>query len=424
MKLLLKNTRLLDMVGDFPEIKEKDILIEGNKIVEISDKINTEVEKVIDCNKNIVMPGLINTHTHLAMSIFKGYKDDRCLMDWLNNAIWPVEDKFVEEDFYWNSYASCLELLRTGTTTCNDMYFGMRNVVKAIEDVGIRAVVSWCITDNSIGNKPEETIEYSQKYNNQNSKIKVYTSFHAPYTCNPDTIKLVVELAKKLNTGIHIHLSETLDEENQIKDRYGKTATEYLSDLGVFELPVILAHGIYFNKSDLEIIKNIKGGVSHNPISNCKLASGICDVISLRKKGLRVGLGTDGSGSTSTLDLFEEMKATAFLQKIKNLNPEAIDAYNILKMSTIEGAEVLGLQDEIGTIEVGKKADIIVIDTSSLKFVPENDIASLLVYVANGNDVITTIVDGKVLMENKRFLFSDENVVKEQVNKNAKRLLM
>ena len=424
MKLLLKNANLLDMVKDFPEIKKRDILIENNRIAEISEEINIDSDKIIDCKNNLVMPGFVNTHNHLAMSVFRGYKDDKSLMDWLNNAIFPVEDKFTEEDFYWNSYESCLELIQTGTTTCNDMYFGMKNIVKAIEDSGIRAVVSWCITDSSIGTKPEETLEYSEKFNNdENSRIKVYVSFHAPYTCNPDTIKLTVDLAKKAKTGIHVHLSETLDEENEIKEKYGKTPTEYLRDLGVFEVPVILAHGIHFSKSDIEIIKNINGGISHNPISNCKLASGICDVVGLRENGIKVGIGTDGTGSTSTLDMFEEMKLVAFLQKIKNMNPEAIKAYDILKMATIEGAKVLGLQDEIGTIEVGKKADMIIIDTKGLRFTPMNDIATTLVYSANGSDVLTTIVDGKVLMENRKFLVSDEELVKQHVRENAERLL-
>lgn len=420
--LLLKNARLLDMVGDKPDIKECDILVKENKIAKIEKNIEENADKVIDCKKNLVMPGLVNTHNHLAMSVFRGYKDDKKLMDWLNNAIWPIEDKFIDEDFYWNSYESCLELLQTGTTTCNDMYFGMKNVVRAIEDTGIRGVVSWCITDNSIGTKPEETLEYAKKYNNEDSRIRVYASAHAPYTCNPDTIKLVVNLAKEAKTGIHVHLSETLDEENGIMEKYGKTATEYLNDLGVFEVPVILAHGIHFSDSDIDIIRNIKGGISHNPISNCKLASGICDVVKLRINGIKVGLGTDGTGSTTTLDMFEEMKTAAYLQKIKYMDPEAIKSYDILKMATIEGAEVLGLQDEIGTIEVGKKADIIVIDTTNLRFTPENDLATSLVYAANGSDVLTTIVDGKVLMENRNFVNVDLNEVKKHINQNTKRL--
>lgn len=302
------------------------------------------------------MPGLVNTHTHLAMSIFRGYKDDKSLMDWLQNAIFPVEDKFEKKHFYWNSYMSCLEMIKSGTTTCNDMYFGIEHSLPAIIDSGIRAIISWCITDDSIRNKPEETRKYANIYNNKESRIKVYTSAHAPDTCNPESVKLVVDLAKELNTGIHVHLSETITEENEIKEKYKKTPTEYFKDLGVFDVPAILAHGIHFSDSDIEIIKNINGGVSHNPISNCKLASGICDVVKLRKNGIKVGLGTDGTGSTTTLDLFEEMRLTAYLQKISKMNSEAIRAYDILKMATIEGAEVLGLDKEIGTIEVRKKS--------------------------------------------------------------------
>lgn len=423
MSLLLKNARILDMVGEEPQIRLGDIYIEENKIVKIEPKIDIEATKVIDCENNIVMPGLVNTHTHLAMSVFRGYKDDKSLMDWLENAIFPVEDKFEKQDFYWNSYLSCLEMIKTGTTTCNDMYFGMENVVDAIEESGMRAVISWCITDNSIRNKPDETRKYAKIYNNENSRIKVYTSAHAPYTCNPETVKLVVDLAKELNTGIHIHLSETITEEKGTKENYGKTATEYFKDLNTFDVPVVMAHGIHFQDSDIEILKNVKGGISHNPVSNCKLASGICDVVNLRKNGIKVGLGTDGTGSTTTLDLFEEMRLAAYLQKVSKMDPEAICAYDILKMATIEGAEVLGLENEIGTLEVGKKADIIIIDTSDLKFTPENDITTNLVYAATGMDVKTTIIDGNVIMEDRKFTNISEELVKENVIKNAKRVL-
>ncbi len=423
MTLLIKNARLLDMIGDEPNVKDRDILIRDNKIAEIKENINEteEIGKIIDAKKMIVMPGLVNTHTHLAMSVFRGYKDDRSLMDWLNNAIFPVEDKFEKQDFYWNSYLSCLEMIRSGTTTCNDMYFGMEEIVPAIEESGIRAIVSWCITDDSVRDKPEQTKKYAKLFNNKESRIRVYTSAHAPYTCKPETVKLVVDLAKDLNTGIHLHLSETVDETNIIKTKYSKTSTEYFKDFNVFDVPVVLAHGIYLSDSDIEILKNVKGGISHNPISNCKLASGICDVTKLRKNGIKVGLGTDGTGSTTTLDLFEEMKLTAYLQKIKYMNSEIIKAWDILKMATIEGAEVLGLQDEIGTLEVGKKADIIIVDTGDL--IPENDVATNLVYAVNGNNVVTTIIDGKVIMENRKLLNSSFEKVKEEVIKNAKRVL-
>lgn len=423
MKLLIKNAYLLDMVGDVPNIRKTDILVVDNRIAKIEENIEDSEAQVIDAKENVVMPGLVNTHTHLAMSIFRGYKDDKKLMDWLENAIFPVEDKLQPDDIYWNSYLSCIELIKSGTTTFNDMYFRMDKTIEAAEESGLRAVIAWCITDTSIKDKITRTREYHEKYNYPNSKIKVYVSAHAPYSCSPDTIQLCVDLAKELETGLHIHLSETLEEDKIIRERYGKTGTEYLYDLQAFEVPVVLAHGIYISDSDIEILKNIKGGISHNPISNCKLSSGVCDVIKLRKNGINVGLGTDGIGSTTTLDMFEEMKTAAYLQKINTMDPTSIKAYDILKMATIEGAKVLQLEDEIGTVEVGKKADLIIINKNKTHLYPENDLCTNLVYSANGADVDTVIVDGKILMQNRKLVSINEKLVRKNVAKVVKRLL-
>lgn len=423
MKTLIKNATLLDMVGEEPNLRKTDILIEENKIVKIEENIEEPNIEIIDAKEKVVMPGFVNTHTHLAMSIFRGYKDDQKLMDWLENAIFPVEDKLRPDDIYWNSFLSCIELIKTGTTTFNDMYFRMDKTIEAVEESGLRGVIAWSITDTSIKDKITRTREYHEKYNHENSRIKVYVSAHAPYSCSPDTIQLCVDLAKELNTGIHIHLSETLQEDKIIRKKYNKTGTEYLNDLHVFDVPVVLAHGIYISDSDLEILKNIKGGISHNPISNCKLSSGICNVGKLRKNGINVGLGTDGIGSTTTLDMFEEMKTAAYLQKVNTMDPTAIKAYDLLKMATIEGARVLGLEDEIGTIEVGKKADIIFINTNKTHLYPENDLCTNLVYSANGADVDTVIVDGKIIMQNRKLLHINEKDVKKNIAKVVKRLL-
>ena len=423
MKTLIKNATLLDMVDDVPNIRKTDILIEDKKIAKIEEGIEDDRAQVIDAKEKVVMPGLVNTHTHLAMSIFRGYKDDQKLMDWLENAIFPVEDRLRPEDIYWNSFLSCIELIKSGTTTFNDMYFRMDKTIEAVEESGLRGVIAWCITDTSIKDKITRTREYHEKYNYPDSKIKIYVSAHAPYSCSPDTIQLCVDLAKELNTGIHIHLSETLQEDKIIRERYNKTGTEYLNDLHVFDVPVVLAHGIYISDSDLEILKKIKGGISHNPISNCKLSSGICDVTKLRKNGINVGIGTDGIGSTTTLDMFEEMKTAAYLQKINTMEPTSIKAYDILKMATIEGARVLGLDDEIGTIEVGKKADLIFINTNKKHLYPENDLCTNLVYSANGADVDTVIIDGKLIMQNRKLLNINEKQVKKNIAKVVKRLL-
>lgn len=426
MRTLITNAYILDMVGDTANIEKKEILINNNIIEKIDKEIDKsiEIDEKINAKNMLVMPGLVNTHTHLAMSIFRGYKTDKKLMDWLENAIFPVEEKLKPEDIYWNSYLSCLEMIKSGTTTCNDMYFGMNKTVEAIEDTGLRAVIAWCIKDDSIKDKVEKTREYAKRYNNdKNSKIKIFVSADAPHTCNPDTINLCVNLAKELNTGLHIHLAETLDEETKIKSRYNKRSTEYLNDLNVFDVPVVLAHGIYVSDSDIEILKNIKGGISHNPISNCKLSSGICDVVKLRNNGISIGLGTDGIGSTTTMDMFEEMKTAAYLQKVNTMEPSSISAYDILKMATIDGAKVLGMEDQIGSLEPGKKADMIFIKTDKLHLCPENDICANIVYSSNGADVETVMIDGKIIMQNRKMVNLDEKQVMKQVKKIAKRLL-
>ena len=423
MKTLITNAYVLDMVEDTANIERKDILINDNIIEKVEADITDEYDEKINAKNMIIMPGLVNTHTHLAMSIFRGYKDDKKLMDWLENVIYPVEDKLKPEDIYWNSYLSCLEMIKSGTTTCNDMYFGMNKTVEAIKDTGLRAVVAWCIKDDSLRDKVEKTKEYAKKYNyDKNSKIKIYVSADAPHTCNPDTISICVDLAKELNTGIHIHLAETLEEEEKIRDDYEKRSTEYLNDLNVFDVPVVLAHGIYVSDSDIDILKKIKGGISHNPISNCKLSSGICNVVKLRNNGINVGLGTDGIGSTSTMDMFEEMKTAAYLQKVNTMEPTSIKAYDILKMATIEGAKVLGMDDQIGTIEPGKKADMIFIRTDRIHLCPDNDVCSNIVYSANGADVDTVMIDGKIIMQNRKMVDIDEKEVIRQVKKIAKRI--
>jgi 5-methylthioadenosine/S-adenosylhomocysteine deaminase len=425
MRTLITNAYILDMVGDTPNIRKTDILINENIIEKIDKDIQTDEDcEKINAKNMLIMPGLVNTHTHAAMSIFRGYKADKKLMDWLEETIFPVEDKLEPDDIYWNSYLSFLEMIKSGTTTCNDMYFGMEKSVEALEATGMRAVVGWTITDDAINGKLEKTREFAKKYNKDGSRITIYIAPNAPDSCSPETIKICVDTAKELGTGIHIHLAETIDEDTMIKDRYDKSSTEYLADLGVFDVPVVLANGIYISDEDLDILKehNAKVGVAHNPISNCKLSSGICDVVKLRKNGINVGLGTDGIASTTTLDMFEEMKTAAYLQKVNTMEPNSITAYDILKMATIEGAKVLGLDKEIGTIEEGKKADIIFIKTDKIHLCPENDVCSNIVYSANGADVEKVMIDGKIVMQNRKMTNLDEKEVMRRVKKIAKRL--
>ena len=308
-------------------------------------------------------------------------------------------------------------LIYLGTTCCNDMYFRMERVIDALNDSGMRGLVSWCFTDDSIRDKVEKTRKYASFYNHPDSRIKICVSAHAPYTCNPDTMKLCLDLAKEIHSPLHVHLAETKDEVDTIEKTYGKSPTQYLSDLGFLDVPIILAHGIYLSDEDISLLKNIRGGISHNPISNCKLSSGICDVTKLHKNSILVGLGTDGVGSTTTLDMFEEMRLTAYLQKVHTMDPTSIKAYDVLKMATIDGAKVMGMDHEIGTIEVGKRADLILVDMNSFHLFPDNDICSNLVYSANGGDVDTVMIDGNILMKNKKVLDPNMKKVKKEVKR-------
>jgi len=427
MKTLITNAYVLDMVGNTANIQQKDIIINNNIIEKIDNNLkqnNEEYYKIIDAKNMLVMPGLINTHTHLAMSIFRGHKTDKKLVNWLENAIFPVEEKLSSEDIYWNSYITCLEMIKSGTTTCNDAYFRMDKTVEAIRDVGMRAIVAWCIKDDSIKNKPEKTREFAKKYNNDiNSKIKICVSADAPHTCNPETIKLCVDLAKELGTNLHIHLSETLDEESKVEDKYHKRSTEYLKDLDVFKVPVVLAHGIYINDDDINILKNIKGGISHNPISNYQISSGTCDVEKLKKNGITIGLGTDGINNNTTMDMFEEMKWAAFLQQNNSIDSKEILAYDILRMATIDGAKLLGMEDQIGSIEEGKKADMIFIKNEKFDYSNPNDICNTLVYYINGADVNSVMIDGELIMQERKMININEKNVMKQVKKIAKRLV-
>ena len=419
--ILIKNAYIVSMVSP---ISKADLLVEDGVIKEIGI-IDKEADKVIDASGKVVMPGLINGHTHLAMSIFRGYSDELELMEWLSKKMWPIEDKMVAEDVYYASLLSIIEMIKSGTTTFNDQYFFEDETARAANEIGIRGVLSRCIIGDGEGAelrlKEAENL-YNAWNNISNGKIKVCVGIHAPYTCPPETIQKSVELAKKLNTPIHIHYLETEDEIKQINETYNKTVTEYLEENGVFGYKTILAHGVWTQEDDARKLKNYDTAIIHNPISNQKLGSGIANIKMLLENGITVGLGTDGQGSTNTLDMFEEIKSAAYLQKVMYKSATAISGYDVLKMATIDGAKALGIENEVGSIEVGKKADIIIIDLDKPHLIPVHDIYSTLAYSVNGADVETVIIDGKIIMEDRKLLTIDEELVKKEVNKIVNKL--
>lgn len=424
-KILIKNGLVVD-VEEKKKSEIKDILIEGKVIKKIEKNIEDNEADVIDAKGNIIMPGFINTHSHIAMTFFRGYAEGYNLMDWLNKKIWPVEDKLTKEDVYNSSKLGILEMIKTGTTTFLDMYFLVDGTIDAINEVGIRACLSRCImnTESDDDIRIKETYDLLKRFGDgQNELITLMVGPHSEYVCDIPTLKRCVKIAKENNIGLHIHLSETQDEIKTIREKYNKTPVELLEDVGAFSVPLVLAHGVWVNESDIKLLQRIKGGISHNPVSNAKLGSGIAPIKKYTENNITVGIGTDGDCSTSSLDMFLEMKLTGYFQKATLLDSTALDAFEILQMATINGAKLLNMENKTGSIKEGKLADLIIIDGKSLNINPINDIYTSLVYSANGNDVLTTIVNGRVIMKDRKFECVNEEEALEKCRKVAGKLL-
>ena len=416
MKILIKNAILISM-SDNRELVEKniDILIDENKISKIGNKLEIEnVDKIIDATNKIVMPGLINTHSHVPMSIFRETVDGYNLQDWLQKVIWPMEDKLTDEDVYYSSCLSFIEMIETGCTTINDMYFMTDSIIKAALDTGIRLQT----TRTQIGQENEEQInklnelkDILEKYNGKYENITFNMGIHGLYTTNTDYIRKCIEFAKKEGIGIHMHFCENAKEIEDIKEIYSKSPIEILEQ-EFNNNKIILAHCVKLNKEEIEKIAKMGNvSVSHCPVSNLKLGCGVADISEMVKHGINVSLGTDGQGSGSNLDIFEAMKYTALLQKGIKEDATLISAYEVLKMATINGAKALNLDDEIGSVETGKKADLIILNLDDIITKPVNNIFADIVYNAKGNNVETTIVNGKILMENRKILTKNESII-------------
>ena len=425
-KIWIQNTQILTMTG--ASLYTGDILIE-NDIIKALGTVNAqdaEGAQIIDGRRTVAMPGLVNTHTHAAMTLLRSYADDMELMPWLNDKIWPAEAKFVNEYIYWGSALAAVEMIQSGTTTFADMYDSMHEVAKVTEESGLRAnLARGCVvfSDPELKNIQKNVRLYENFNNTADGRIKVWFAPHAPYTCPPEYVEKIVEAAKSCNAGIHVHLAETLDEQRQIAEGYGKTPTEYLNDLGVFELPTLAAHSVYLNDSDIAILKEHNVGIAHNPSSNLKLASGIANIPKYLQAGLNVGIGTDGCSSNNTLNMFKEMTICSFVQKVNAMDPTVLPAEEILRLATIGGAKALRWDDEIGTLEVGKKADLILVDIDKPHFAPWNNPVSDLVYSAQGSDVKTTIVNGKFLMKDYEVLTLDVERIMAETERIARNVL-
>ena len=402
MKILLKNCKLISMQEGREKIEDNvDILIEDSYIKNIQQNITDDEAQKIDLNGKVVMPGFINTHAHVPMSLFKESVDGYLLQDWLEKKIWPGEDKLTSDDIYKYSKITFNEMINTGTTCVNDQYFNTEDIIRAANDKKIRIELTRTLMDSDGNGKQRlDELKYIlDKYRDYNSNITFNVGVHGLYTSNEKYIKVVTDFARENNLKIHMHFCENSKEVEDIKREYKVEYPAQVLEKYFRGIKLILAHCVKLTDEDIKILKELDVSVSHCPISNLKLGCGVAPVQKLLDNGINVTLGTDGQGSGSNMDMFETMKFTALLQKGINENPMNMMAYDVIKLATINGAKALGKENEIGSIDINKKADLIAIDLESTCVnKPINDIFSTIVYNVKGINVQFLMTNGEILL--------------------------
>ncbi len=422
MKILLKDFTAITL-GEPPVREHLSIAIEDGVISKLMDDppslCEKDFDRVISGKDQLVIPGFINAHTHLAMVLMRGYADDLPLRRWLAEEIWPLEAQLTDEDVYWASLLGIAEMIRSGTTCFADMYFHMDVVAQAVKESGIRALLAYGIIAPELGDKLAQELRVTEEFVERHhgtaeGRIRTAVAPHAPYTCHPAVWQRAIELAQQHQLIIHTHLSETRGEVQEALQRWGKTPVAYLESLGVFEAPVLAAHCVHLADGDIRLLAEHDVNVVHNPTSNLKLASGVAPVKRLLDSGVNVALGTDGASSNNNLDLLEEIRLAALLQKGILEEASALAAPEALKLGTERGAWALGW-NEIGRIEVGKRADLAILDMGRPHWVPQYEVISNLVYSAQAADVRTVIIDGRIVMEDHEIQTFDEEAAKAHV---------
>ena len=380
-------------------------------------------------DNRIVLPGLVNGHSHAAMTLLRGVADDLALMEWLNNYIFPAEVKFVDADFVRiGTELACWEMIRGGTTTFVDMYYFPDVIAGVVESCGMRALVSATVIDQrspdaeNAADSLSKGLAFIDRWKDRNSRITPILGPHANYTLNAEQLREVRDAALEAGVSISIHISESPYELEYAKKTYGMTSIDLLDSMDFFDVPTIGAHVVWPTEAEIQVLARRKVGVIHNPTSNMKTAAGIAPITEMLKAGVRVGLGTDGAASNNDLDMWEEIRLAAFLQKVHKMDPEVMPASSVLNMATQGGAEAIGLGDSIGSLEVGKRADIIQVSFDDVHFIPTYDVISHLVYVTDEQDVTTVVVDGNVLMKDREILTIDTQRVRTEATDLAARI--
>jgi 5-methylthioadenosine/S-adenosylhomocysteine deaminase len=427
MKLLIRQATLVTVNAQDEVLQAADLAIDDDKIVGVGNvPQGFAPDRVLAGRDRIVLPGLINTHTHLSMTLMRNYADDLPFWPWLLERIKPLEDHLCADDVRVGARLGLAELILSGTTCFHDMYFFMDHVAEEVARCGLRARLCGALFDNS--GQGEQLLEAAVGLHEHwqgaaEGRVTVGLGPHSPYLCSRDYLREILGEAERLHCGLHIHVAETEREVAESRERLGLTPVQLLADLGCFRVPVVAAHGIYVDAADQRLLREGSVSIAHNPSSNLKLANGIAPVQTLLEQGINVSLGTDGAASNNNLNLFEEMHLAALLQKWLRRDAEALPARRVLRMATIQGAKALGLEAQIGSLEVGKQADLIMIDAAQPHLAPRHDPVALLVYSAQAADVCTVIVNGKVLLEDRELKTLDPESVLAEASEQARRLV-
>lgn len=404
-------------------LKESSIYIEGEKIVEIGNP-KVKADFVINGKNKIILPGLINTHTHLGMTILRGFLDDMELHEWLKKS-WSVESKMTNKDVYYSSLLGCIEMIKNGITCFHDMYFFGDYVLKAVDESGMRGIFSQGILDTPI--LEFKTLDQALKLVSRlkrkwkrNERTMVNLGPHAIYTCSKETLIKTKQFADENKLTLHTHLSETKKEVEDCIKKTGMRPVEYLESISFLSPNVMAAHCCWLTEKEMKILEKNGVKVSHNPVSNMKTTAGIAPIPEMINHGICIGLGTDSAASNNCLDLFQEMKVAALIHKVNKCDPVMVPAKKVLEFATIDGARALGLENQISSIEIGKKADIISIDLNKPHLQPtygKQTVLSNLVYSAKGNDTCDVICNGEILVKDNKLLTVDEEKIHNEVNK-------
>ncbi|MGQ9694826.1 MAG: amidohydrolase family protein [Thermodesulfobacteriota bacterium] len=430
--LLITNGILLPFAKNSAAIPDGAVAILQDRIMALGpkEKVTAEfaADNLLDARGGLIMPGLVNGHNHAAMACYRGIADDLPLMEWLTSYIFPAESKSDGEQVYWSTLLACAEMIRSGTTTFGDMYLFEDRVAQAAKEAGMRALVGEVLYD--FPSPHYGPIEKGFLFTEELIKawqgdplISIAIEPHALYTCSPSLLRRCRDLAEEYGVPLIIHLAETKSELAEVSKRYGLTPVHHLHKLGLLSSNLIACHCVWLNEEEMDLLAERGVRVVHNPESNMKLASGVAPVPDLLARGVVVGLGTDGCASNNNLDLFQEMDTAAKLHKVFRLDPTVMPAEAVLHMATLGGAKVLGMEEEIGSLAVGKKADIIILDLDRPHLQPIYNIVSHLVYAASGADVRHVIINGQIIMKDRQILTLNEKLILEKMRKIREKIL-